>query len=161
MFHNGALILRTTTDRPPRIAARPKMLVEPPSWPASHNPHSHVPLKSSNIRDWRPKVGERTSDEYGSFFSETDILGSVDVKRERRARVPAGEPKAPDDQRRQTGLGRRLRHSEQMPDQIEPRAELPEVFRWVPRLGSTRTPDGQSGLGRRLRLSEPRQLDPH
>lgn len=170
MFENGTLKIRSTRDRPPRAAQRP----EPPeksAWPtfatdatldhlalASYNPHSRPPLKSANKLDWRPKVGHRTSDEYGSFFmgksNAEDVLGDVNVARE-RARADVTARRAAIENKTQTGLGRRLRHSEMMPDREADSTPIDEaVFKWVPRLGSVRTPDGHTGLGRRLRNNE-------
>jgi hypothetical protein len=75
MFNrDGSLKIRSTREslRPPRQRR------EEPTWSsfsmplvgefANGNPHVRAPLKSFNKLDWRPKVGERTSHEYGSFF---------------------------------------------------------------------------------------------
>ena len=152
------------------------------------DPHSRAPLKSSGADkvDWRPKVGERTSHEYGAFFykqynpktdrlkyaatcKDTDVLGEVDVARE-RALVDSGATKAAQGAARLSGLGRRPRNlepsvppSEEVLYSLASATQRPETEKnaweqnkgWVPRIGGERPSAGLSGLGRRLRGCEP------
>eukprot|EP00966_Prymnesium_polylepis_P048738 1128283-Prymnesium_polylepis.1 len=88
-----------------------------------YNPHSRVPLKTSGADklDWRPKVGERTSHEYGAAHyklkdektrmlrevrRDMDVLGEVDVAKE-RSRADGGTK-----DKRISGLGRRPKNLE-------------------------------------------------
>ena len=130
------------------------------------------------------KVGERTSHEYGTWFyqkhaprtdalrsvreglaaaeasGDRDVLGEVDVAKERAWRSGRGE----------SGLGRRPRNLEpkvppagevlysqavETKQQETPKNEWEKEIGWVGRLGGERKSPGLSGLGRRLRGCEP------